>query len=289
MVDRAKVILVFLLFIGAVVSSYFALETYITAKLVEKFSKRIREFPFDVSCSEIDYSLLKNTITYKDVNTNILGMNISVKTVEIDLPFTARKKELPDHMLIKVVGLEFPSSLIGITTTSRTVVNLVTGYSFGKDSLRVILKTSIPSLWDLSLICKLKNLSKEKLEKALAGVISERRTIRETKIEYLALRYRDRGFVSEYLKQGALEKGITAEEFKKELIELIDENTKEDKVLTERIGQPLIKFLENPRCIDLIVHPVLPVSLKELSHLLNSHSDLKKITLWLGVTAKTCD
>ncbi|TCK05337.1 hypothetical protein [Phorcysia thermohydrogeniphila] len=288
MENRAKAILVFLLFIGAVVSSYFALETYIEAKLVEKFSKRIKELPFNVSCAEIDYSLLKNTITLKDINTNILGMNISVKAVEIDLPFTARKKELPDRMLIKVIGLEFPSSLIGITNTPRTIVNLVTGYSFEDDSLQVMLKTSVSSLGDLSLLCKLKNLSKRKLERALAGVISERRTIRETKIEYLALKYKDRGFVHEYFKQQALEEGISVEELKKKLITSINESINKDKVLMERIGQPLIEFIENPHCIELIAYPVLPISLKELSLLLNGHPDLRKTAVWLGIKFKVC-
>jgi len=191
-------------------------------------------------------------------------------------------------MLIKVIGLEFPSSLIGITNTSRTVVNVVTGYSFEEDSLRVMLKTSVSSLGDLSLILKLQNLSKEKLEKALAGTISERRTIRETKIEYLALRYRDRGFVHEYFKEQAIEKGIDIDELKKRLIESIGKAINKDKALSERIGQPLTEFIENPRCIELIAHPVLPISLKELTNLFSSHPDLRKTAIWLGIELKTC-
>jgi hypothetical protein len=277
-----------LLFVGALVSSYFALETYIEYKIIEKLNRRVKELPFKVSCNEVDYNLLKNSITLKDINTEILGLSLSVKAIEIDLPFLARKKELPDHMQIKVVGFEFPSSLIGITDTPKTVVNLVTGYSFEEDSLQVALKTSVSSLGDLSLICKLKNLSRKKLERALAGTISERRTIRETKIEYLALRYRDRGFISEYFKQSALEEGIRVEEFKKKLIELIRESIGKDRVLRERIVEPLTAFIESPKCIELIAQPVLPISLKELSYLLNSHKDLRKTLLWLGITFKRC-
>ncbi|RUM43307.1 MAG: hypothetical protein DSY35_03820 [Desulfurobacterium sp.] len=288
MTSRTRALVVLLLFIGAVVSSYFAVETYVEAKILEKFRKRVNNLPFPTSCREVDYNLLRNTITLKDLKAEILGLNVSVKALEIDLPFTARKRELPDRMLIKVTGLRFPSSLLGITNTPQTVVNLVTGYSFDDDSLQVVLKTSVSSLGDLSLSLKLKNLSRKKLEKALAGTISERKTLREAKIAYLALKYRDRGFVAEYFKEQAVEEGVEVDELKKRLVESINKAVGKDKVLYQRIGQPLTEFIENPRCIEFTAQPVLPISLKELTYLLNGHPDLRKTAIWLGIELKTC-
>ncbi len=294
---RLRWFLTLILFVAAVVSSYFALESYAEAKLREKFNRKITSLPVNVSYSDLKYHLLENRITIKNLKASELGYTVSTEKITVDLPITARKKELPESLQFKVEGLLIPTNLpfiknffkiIGLNG-ENLILNLNTEYSFSGDVLLTHLATSSPALGDLVISSYFTNISKEKLQIALNGVADEKDTLKRIALAYLDITYRDRGLLQNFFNQEAKQEGISVEELKKRLIQTVERNVQNNQAVRERIAYPLISFIKNPSCLEITLKPIQPISLREVKHLLKSNPNIFQIIKTAGLSLKTCD
>jgi len=289
--------LTLILFVAAVVSSYFALESYAEAKLREKLDRKITSLPINVSYSDLKYQLLENRITIENLKASELGYSISTEKITVDLPITARKKELPESLQLRIEGLSIPTNLPFIKNFFRIIgfngknliLNLNTEYSFDGNVLSTHLATSSPALGDLVISSYFTNITKEKLQMALNGIADEKDTLRRIALAYLNIRYRDRGLLQNFFNQEAKQEGISVEKLKRRLIQTIERNVQNNQVVREKIAYPLISFIKNPSCLEVTLKPTQPISLREVKHLLKDNPDISQIIRTAGLSLKTCD
>lgn len=289
--------LTLILFVAAVVSSYFALESYAEAKLREKLDRKITSLPINVSYSDLKYQLLENRITIENLKASELGYSISTEKITVDLPITARKKELPESLQLRIEGLSIPTNLpfiknffkiIGLNG-EKLILNLNTEYSFDGNVLSTYLATSSPALGDLVVSSYFTNITKEKLQMALNGTTDEKDTLKRIALAYLNIRYRDRGLLQNFFNQEAKQEGISVEELKRRLIQTIERNVQNNQVVREKIAYPLISFIKNPSCLEITLKPTQPISLREVKHLLKENPNISQIIKTAGLSLKTCD
>ena len=296
--------LTLILFVAAVVSSYFALESYAEAKLREKFDRKITSLPINVSYSDLKYHLLENRITIKNLKVSELGYTISTEKITVDLPITARKKELPESLQLKMEGFSIPTNLpfiknffkiIGLNG-EKLMLNLNTEYSFDGNVLLTHLAASSPALGDLVISSYFTNITKEKLQIILEGerhktkgsIADEKDTLKRVALAYLNIRYRDRGLLQNFFNQEAKQEGISVEELKKRFIQTIEKNFRSNQEIREKIAYPLISFIKNPSCIEITLKPVQPISIGEVKHILKNDPDISQIIKTTGLILKTC-
>jgi hypothetical protein len=289
--------LTLILFVAAVVSSYFAIESYAEAKLREKFDRKITSLPVNVSYSDLKYQLLENRITIKNLKVSELGYTISTEKITVDLPITARKKELPESLQLKMEGFSIPTNLpfiknffkiIGLNG-EKLMLNLNTEYSFDGNVLLTHLATSSPALGDLVISSYFTNITKEKLQMVLNGTADEKDTLKRVALAYLNIRYRDRGLLQNFFNQEAKQEGISVEELKKRFIQTIEKNIRSNQEIREKIAYPLISFIKNPSCLEITLKPVQPISIGEVKHILKNDPHISQIIKTTGLILKTCD
>ena len=297
--------LTLILFVAAVVSSYFALEGYAEAKLREKLDREITSLPINVSYSDLKYQLLENRITIEKLKASRPGYTISTEKITLDLPITARKKELPESLQLRIKELSIPTNLpfiknffriIGLNG-KKLILNLNTEYSFDGDILLTHLATLSPALGDLVISSYFTNISKEKLQiilegerhKAEGSIADERDTLKRIALAYLDIRYRDLGLLQNFFNQEAKQEGISVEELKKRFIQTIEKNIRSNQEIGEKIAYPLISFIKNPSCLEITLKPARPISLREIKHLLKNNPDISRIIKTTGLILKTCN
>jgi hypothetical protein len=289
--------LTLILFVAAVVSSYFAIESYAEAKLREKLDRKITSLPVNVSYSDLKYQLIENRITIENLKASEPGYTISTEKIIVDLPVTARKKELPANLQLRIEKLSIPTDLplvknffeiIGLNSR-KLILNLDTEYSFEGNVLLTHLSTSSPALADLIVTSYFTNISREKLQKAINGTADEKETLKRIALAYLNIRYRDRGLIQNFFYQEAKQEGISVERLKRRFIQTIERNVQNNQTVQERIAYPLISFIKNPSCLEIILKPVQPLSLGEVRQFLKNRPDISRLIEVAGLSLKTCN
>ncbi|MEO2068429.1 MAG: hypothetical protein ABGX27_02845 [Desulfurobacteriaceae bacterium] len=278
-------IFTFLFFLLTLLSSYLALESFVESKIKEKLDAKISTLPIKVSYSDLNYYLLSNEIVIKNLKTSEFGIDLFVRRITIDLPLFARKKELPESLKVNVEGLIIPPGFPVVSGLLKTLglsenlleVDFQAGYLFEDDIFFSYLTTHLENLANFQLSVSLKNLTRERLEKFLKGKTLNRYLIGKIELAYLSLKYKDLGLLRTFLEYEARQEGKTPEELKERFITAIEKNAENNPVFRERIAYPLISFIKNPKCLEIMVKPKKPLSLKSLKRFLQDHPDIIKI------------
>jgi len=292
----ARWVFTFLLFLLTLLSSYLALESFVENKIKEKFDAKISTLPIKVSYSDLDYYLLSNEIVIKNLKTSEFGIDLFVKKVAIDLPFFEREKELPESLKVYVDDLVIPSSFPIISGLLETLglsetflkVDFQAAYKFEGDTFFSYFTTHLENLGNFQVSIFLKNLNKEKLEELLKSRTLNKRLIKDVELDYLSLRYEDLGLLKNFLEYEAKQERKTPEELKKRFIATIKRNANSSPIFRERIAYPLISFIQNPKCLEIIVDPKKPLSFKLIKQILKEHPNITNIIEITGLRFKVC-
>ncbi|WP_163329186.1 hypothetical protein GFV12_00940 [Desulfurobacterium thermolithotrophum] len=296
---RLRWLFTFILFVIAVISSYFALESYAEVKLKEKLDRKLSSLPLDVTYRKFDYKLLENTVTIENLRASQLGYSIFANKIIVDLPISYRKKEIPENLHLKVEGLKIPLKTPFISNFSKTLnlkekatnfipLDLDVSYAFDGSILKIEFLTSSPLFGELKTVSYFTNITKQKLELLINGKADKEYTLKRIALAYFDLIYKDRGFIQNFLKKEAEQQGISVEEFKKKLIYTIESNSSSESV-KKKIIFPLVSFIKNPSCLEVSLKPSEPISLKDATYLLNENSEVFSLIEKLGLTLKTCN
>ena len=284
-----RALLVLLLFLGVLVSSYFALEAFATAKIKEKLDRRLSKLPYAVSYSDIKYNLALNDLVLYDFTLNGNVFKLYLGKVVVDLPSTFRKKAFPPelHLIIKDGTLSVYFPIFDFLSDSPIRFNLAGGYSFHENQLTGYLYSSLEEIGDFHTEFLLDNLSYTVMERFFEGRTTYRSIVNRAKLEYFKFTFKNRGLVEKFLNYAAKEEGTNVESVKEELKNMV-RNGFTDKSIYERIGKPLEEFIDNPKCLSIEVKPKTPVGLKEIEKLLIKKPDILNVIDEFGIELKNC-
>ncbi len=287
-----KLALIILLLVGALVSSYFALEAYANYRLKEKIDKRLSELPEKVSYKDFHYNLLLNDFDFKGITVKEDNLELlKVKELKVDLPFYLRKKEVPDSLEVKAYGITVPSvyllNLIGYKVPNLKF-NLTLGYSIDGNELLGNSRLEVYKLADFLTTISIKGTNKTYLKKLLEGRIPFSSVERKLYLEKVNIIYRDFGLFNKALSYISSQEGQPPFQVKEELKKMIAGSLRNDPQLFEAIGYPLVRFIDNPKCLSVIVQPKEPVNFKTLKVLLSSNLNLNSLIKELGLKLSTC-
>ncbi len=274
MSKRERLIITLLLFVGALISSYYAIQTLIKYEIQLKVNNLLDKFPGNASYKNLSYSLIKNEITIKDLKLSYQNYTAEVEKIKIDLPYTISK--IPSYLSLSFIDATISSNLpylkemlsLANYYKSKVEINAASIYSASGNSIHVSLSAEGKELGTVNLGAQLK------------GKISSPSQLKLTKLEII---YRDRGMVRGFFKKQAEMAGEKVDEFKKQLISSIKEE------LPPYIFSPLSKFIKNPRCLHVSLNPDHPVTTHEIANILKKSAPLKEISSKLNITLSTCD
>ncbi len=285
---RRALILLFL-FVGALISSYFALESFATVKIKEKLDRRLSKVPYAVFYSNIKYKLATNDLVLTDFTVKGSLFYVYLGQVFIDLPATFREKKFPPEFFFYVkngvFSLNFPfvDSILG----NKVDFNLAGGYSFSEDSLFGYLTSKLEGLGDFKFKVKLSSLSYPLMERIFEGRTTYRSLLNRGKLDYLSLTIKNRELFERFLKYTAQEEGISEDRAKSEIKTMIRSNFKNRDIYL-KIGKSLENFIDNPICLKVELRPKNPINLREIKEILREKPNLMEIIDNWGVKVKTC-
>ncbi|WP_456455880.1 hypothetical protein [Thermovibrio sp.] len=286
-----KAFLAFVLLLGALVSSYFALEAYANYKLKEKIDRRLSKLPEDVSYQGFHYNLLFNDLDFKDITVKEGNLELfKIRELKVDLPFFLRKKEVPDSLKVEAYGITVPSVYL-LNLIGYKVPNLKFDFTFGY-SIRgnELLGSSRLKAYGLAEFLSTVSVKARKayLKKLLEGRLPLSSAESKLYLQELKVVYRDSGLFNRALSYISSQEGETILQVKEELKKTVAESLRNDPKLFEVIGYPLIRFIDNPKCLSLKVKPKEPVSFTSLKRLLSSKLHLNSFIEELGIKLSTC-
>ena len=293
---KGKLILLAFLFLGALISGYFAAQTYATYVLKEKFDRRLAKLPFPTAYRSFHYNLLKNDIEIEDLTVKDGGITLSVGELLIDLPYTLRKKELPPYFKVVARDVTVPSNapfigeLLKFTGYTRPTIRLdfASSYRFENKGLEVQVDTVAAKLGALRASVELEGISRTLARKVLEGRIPPKILETRGELKELLITYKDYGLFKMFLNFVSSQEGESPEKVKEELKKTIYQAMREREEVARRIGLPLLLFVENPSCIELTVSPRPPVRLSELIKMASEKPDLEETLKRLNLELKTC-
>lgn len=287
---RKRAILAVVLFIAALISSYFALEAYANVKLKEKIDRRFRKLPYAISYSNFHYSLASNDIEIDGLSINGDLFSVKFRRIFIDLPFDFRKKRFPPYLKINVdggnVSLNLPT-LRELLGESRFNFNVHGWYSFKNSRFSTFFQMDLPDLCEFQITSTVENLSYPVVERFFEGRTTVNSLINRGQLSRFRFVFKNGGIFERFLKYTAEQEGSTPGRVKEELLSTVSRSF-HDRMLYESIGKPLEDFVRNPVCIELELKPQVPVELRDLKKMVISKPDLKEIVQKLGVELHTC-
>lgn len=293
---RGKALLAALLFVGAVISSYFAAEAYANYVLKEKFDRRLSKLPFPTAYRSFHYNLLKNDIEIEGLTLKEGEFYLTVGELYIDLPYTLRKKELPPYFSVRATEVEIPSyapflgELLKFTGYKKPyiTVDLFSSYAFNSGGLEVFLTAVARGLGGLKTKVELGGIDRELARKIFEGrvpvrVIEKRGTLKE-----LLLTYKDYGLFKMFLNFISSQEGESPDKVKEELKRTVYQAMKERKEVAQRLALPLLEFIDNPKCLKLTVKPQPPLKISQLIKWASEKPDIEESLRRLNLQLKTC-
>ena len=294
---KAKLILTALLFVGAVVSSYFAIETYANYTLEKKFANRLSKLPLYASYRKFHYNLLKNDVEIDDLTFKDNRTYICVGKLYIDLPFTARKKEVPQAFSVKAEDLELPSDFPGFRELLRFVgyrnpfvtVNFVSSYSFKGNRIEVASTAVARRLGGINLELKLEGIDRKLTQEFLEGRIPVRYIEEKGALKEFELTYKDFGLFQQFLSFVGSQEGQKPDKVKEELKRSIVQAIKKRGEIAERVGLPLLLFVDNPDCLKVEVKPPFPIKISQLVDMASKRPKVEEIIKTLNLRLTTCN
>jgi len=271
---KEKLLITLLLFVGALVSSYFALQTLIKYEIQYKVNHALDKFPGSASYRQLDYSLIKNQITIKDLKLSFQNYSAEIGKIKIKLPFKLSK--IPPTLSVSITNTSFSSNLpyvkelLSLADYNKNKVNFNAAAAYSISGKKI----------NLSLVASGKQLGSITMGLQLYGNL---KTPSQLELKKLELTYKDNGLVKGFLKKQAELAGESVKTFKKQLISSLKGKVPEDTFT------PLKKFIENPKCIHLTVKPNYPLTLHEIANMLKRSAPAEEISSKLNIKLSTCD
>ncbi len=284
---KAKALLTLILFAGALISSYFAVQTYAEVRIAEKVNRKIDQLSIPLGYEKLSYNLMKNTLTINNITLLLTETEISINRLEIDLPFTARKRELPESILVKVEGISIPTFLPFLRKTfGRTLyLNLVGSYRAEGDTISAFLTTGNQKLGYLFVKLVVEGLPLRELQEA--GKRRTKEIVKSATIKLIDIKFKDRGLLDLFISAQARESGLSPEAFREQLVRTVRENFKNPET-AGKIGYPLINFIQKGGCIELTVSPPYGLKVSTLRCMVSERLPLERFLKELGLKLKTC-
>lgn len=159
---KKRVALAVVLFTAALISAYFALESFANVKLKEKFDRRLSKLPYATSYSRFHYSLGPNDVEIDGLSMKGNLFSLQAQKLLIDLPYNFREKRFPPFLKVVVRNgyfrLELPllDELLG---RSSFGFDLAGWYDFEGNRLDAFFFLNLKSLGSLSFKADIDNLS----------------------------------------------------------------------------------------------------------------------------------
>ena len=287
---KRRIILAVVLFVAALVSSYFALEAYANVKLKEKIDRRFKRLPYAVSYSNFHYSLASNDIEIDGLSINGDLFSVKFRRIFIDLPFSFRKKQFPSYLKVYIDGgdisLNLPT-LRELLGNSQFNFNVHGWYSFRNGQFNTFFQMDLPGLCEFQITSTVENLSYPVVERFFEGRTTVNSLINRGQLSQFRFIFKNRGIFERFLSYTAEQEGSKPDRVKEELISTVSRSF-HDGVVYENIGKPLEDFIRDPVCIELELKPQVPVGLGELKKMVISKPDVREIVQDLGVELHTC-
>ncbi|WP_457679865.1 hypothetical protein [Thermovibrio sp.] len=296
MEKRGKIFLAVLLFIGALISSYFALETYANHILKRKFDRRLEKLPFATSYSYFHYNLLKNDFEVKNFKIEKEPFTVKIGEIYVDLPFTVRKKEVPDYFSIELKRVEIPLNTPIVGDAFKFInynkpyltLNLSTGYEVKGKELEGKFDLTVKDLGEVKGKVEILGIDKELLEKVVENRLPPKVIERRGKLKELLLVYKDYGLFDKFLTFVSSQEGESKEKVKKELAKTVLNLIRSNKEVGDRIGTPLLLFIEEGKCLKLKIEPQRPIGLREIVKWAYERPNVEEILRKLNLRLENC-
>ncbi len=285
---KTKALLALTLFIGALVSSYFAVQTYAEVKIAEKINGKIDQLSIPIGYERISYDLFHNTISVYDITLLMIGTKIHIDRIEIDLPFTARKREIPENLLVKVEGISIPPFIPFLREAlGRTLrFHLVGGYKAEKDTILTFLTTGNRELGYISVKVIAEGVPLRELQRA--GKRKTKDIIKSATIRLIDIKFKNRGLLDLFISSQAKASGLSPEAFKEQLIRTVEENFQKNPEMAEKIEYPLVSFIQKGDCLELKVAPPHGLKISTLHRMIVKRLPLNSFLQETGIELKTC-
>ncbi|NPB03521.1 MAG: hypothetical protein GXO39_03800 [Thermotogae bacterium] len=293
---KKKALIAALLFVGALISAYFALEAYATHKLKEKFDRRIAKLPYEVSYEGFRYNLLLNDIKVTGLKINEEKVKLKIGEVYVDLPFTLRKKAVPQAFTLKAKKIELPSTTPFLGELLKTigykkdevVADFTSSYAFKGKELEVGVALEAKELGAIKTRGKLYGIDRELTQKVFEGRVPPKVFERRGTLEELTLTYLDEGLFKGFLNYLAQQEGESPEKVKEELKKTIEESLRENPEIYERLGKAFIAFVDDPKCLKIKVEPEPPIKLSELVRAAKERREIDKLLKRINLQGQVC-
>ena len=295
---RGRELLVLLaLVLGALVSTYFALQAYANLWIAKKLESKLSKLPFPTAYGSVSYNLLENDLTINGFLVGDRPFAFIVEQVRIDLPPALIFKDFPESFKLELRNFFIPSNLPyisellkGFGYSSRFVSgSLLSGYSFKEGSLVGELLLNLNGIAQLDVNFELQGVSRELLKELLQGRISPSAVVQRASLKFAALKFRDRGLVESFISSLAKQEGMAKERVKAELLKTVASSFKKNRDFAERLGVPLALFIDNPKCLEVKVEPPEPVPLVSLMKDVSRRPRVKALLRKLNVSAFLCN
>ncbi len=287
---KKKILLALLLFLAALVSSYFALEAYANVKLKEKIDRRLSKLSYSSSYSRFHYNLASNDLEFKDFTVKGNVFSLTMGDFVIDLPYNFRKKSFPPYLRIAVKGgvfsIEFPllDELLG---ESLFKFDMEGWYRFGDNRFVYSFFLRLQNLGEVYLNAEIDNLDYPTVERFFEGRTTVNALINRGKLSKFEMVLKDHGFYERFLHYAAEQEGTTPDEIRNELLTMVRQSFSGE--LRRNIGKAIEEFIKNPSCLKIEVKPEQPVDLKKLKKMVFSRPDIEKTVKELGIKFSLCD
>ena len=293
---KKKALIAALLLVGALISAYFALEAYATHRLKEKFDRRIAKLPYQVSYEGFRYNLLLNDVKITGLEVEDGGIRVKVGEVYIDLPFTLRKKAVPQAFTLKAKRIELPSTTPFLGELLKTigyrknevVADFTSSYAFKGKELSVGVALEAKNLGAIKTKGELYGIDRELTQKVFEGRVPPKVFERRGELEELILTYLDEGLFKGFLNYLARQEGESPEKVKEELKKTIEESLRENPEIYERLGKAFIAFIDNPKCLKIKIEPEPPIKLSELVKAAKERREIDRLLKRINLQGQVC-
>lgn len=277
--------------VGVIVVAIVAAKVMISNTVEEKIDKVLAKMP-------------EGTVKYDSVSTDLLGLDIRVNDIKINLPGQKETtideiviksidsdNEIPNYLDVEINGIDLDiealklnrqiANSINVLEYKNLKSNLKLSYSFNKDEESVDIENisfAIEDAGKLSLNSKLHGI------KSLQNIgMQFMYNPERIKISNSSIIYDDDSLTNRLMKLAAHDDGTSVGTFKEKILTKLSEELKKsenkDHKYETKVLEELIAFWNNPDSFEVSISPEEAISFNQMRRIQNPEEFIKKVNL----------
>lgn len=277
--------------VGVIVVAIVAAKVMISNTVEEKIDKVLAKMP-------------EGTVKYDSVSTDLLGLDIRVNDIKINLPGQKETtideiviksidsdNEIPNYLDVEINGIDLDiealklnrqiAKSINVLEYKNLKSNLKLSYSFNKDEESVDIENisfAIEDAGKLSLNSKLYGI--KSLENIPMQFMYNPERI---KVSNSSIIYDDDSLTNRLMKLAAHDDGTSVGTFKEKILTKLSEELKKsenkDHKYETKVLEELIAFWNNPDSFEVSISPEEAISFNQMRRIQNPEEFIKKVNL----------